>query len=508
MERRHSNWFANTAGAVLLATGTAKVWSSFGHAKVIAVPDPILGLPFGELMALVGGAELVVAVLCFCASVDLSLKIGLVAWLATNFLIYRVALWCIGWHHPCNCMGALAGAIHLPDQVADRIMKGVLVYLLVGSYVLLLCNVRTVQKAPSHAHVASAMPESRRNFSVVALALCVTLAFYFIILRLYAPSSSHADTVTVEFDPPVLDLGTIFQNQKIRRDFKLFNRGAHEVRILSIRSTCNCTAFGESLARRSVPAGGSVLIPVEYESSADDGTISSRVEVGVETAGKKYYVQARVQGQITADFAIVPRLVDFGTLKPGEHATKTINFVRGGSADVRIKRVRSTPGVAISLGRNGPGSQPGIPCSIEVTYDAPSTYVSQTFGGTVEVETSSAFMPLVKIPVSGTVAPDVEMTPQLIVLQKPRPSGECRITARTREPSRIIRLLALTSQGYQAVTGDALSGSLDDTMRVSHLCVFKNLALVGTKRLDFEFEVRKQAGGTETRSAFVEIKGL
>jgi len=138
MQSRCAKWFTVTAGAVLLATGVAKVWSSFGQARLLAVPDPLLGLPFGKLMLLVALAELAIALLCFSRRVGPRLKIGLVAWMATNFLVYRVGLWCIGWHHPCGCMGSLAGVLHLSDMAADRIMKGILAYLLVGSYLLLV----------------------------------------------------------------------------------------------------------------------------------------------------------------------------------------------------------------------------------------------------------------------------------------------------------------------------------------------------------------------------------
>lgn len=149
MQERYRNWFVTTAAAVLLATGVAKAWSSFGHAKVMAVPDPLLGVSFGNLMLLVGAAELVVAVLCFCARVDLRLKISLVAWLATNFLVYRIGLWAVGWHHPCGCMGSLAGALHLSDQAADSIMKAILAYLLMGSYAILLWEWRRAWGARS-----------------------------------------------------------------------------------------------------------------------------------------------------------------------------------------------------------------------------------------------------------------------------------------------------------------------------------------------------------------------
>jgi hypothetical protein len=166
MQRLHTELFVKSSGAILLLTGAAKVLSRFGHAKILAVPDPILNLSFGNLMLTVGAVELAVAGLCFLPSIlrppSSALRsqpirapvfrfalplypsvsplplVGLVAWMATNFLVYRFALWAVGWHHPCACMGSLAGALHLSDQAADKIMKGVLAYLLVGSYAILL----------------------------------------------------------------------------------------------------------------------------------------------------------------------------------------------------------------------------------------------------------------------------------------------------------------------------------------------------------------------------------
>jgi hypothetical protein len=114
------------------------MWSSSGAARALILPDPILGLPFGDLMLLVGASEFLVALLCFSRRVRQTLKIAFVAWMATGFLVYRLGLWCIGWDHPCGCMGSLAGSLHLSDTAADHIMKGVLAYLLVGSFACLI----------------------------------------------------------------------------------------------------------------------------------------------------------------------------------------------------------------------------------------------------------------------------------------------------------------------------------------------------------------------------------
>jgi hypothetical protein len=65
------------------------------------------------------------------------MKLWVIAWLATNFFVYRCGLWWMGWHRPCSCMGNLTDALHIRPEVADNIMKVILAYLLIGSYGLL-----------------------------------------------------------------------------------------------------------------------------------------------------------------------------------------------------------------------------------------------------------------------------------------------------------------------------------------------------------------------------------
>ena len=80
--------------------------------------------------------ELIVALICFFGR-RIGLQSGLVAWLATNFLLYRLSLGWIGYEKPCGCLGNLTDALHLSPQTADTAMKIVLAYLLIGSYTAL-----------------------------------------------------------------------------------------------------------------------------------------------------------------------------------------------------------------------------------------------------------------------------------------------------------------------------------------------------------------------------------
>jgi hypothetical protein len=129
-------WLAFSFGSVLALTGCAKVVSFFGSERILYLDDPIFGIAFRYLLLLAGVLEVLVAAICFLSK-KLKTANLFVAFLATNFLLYRLALWFMGWHRPCNCMGNLADALHIPAQTADTAMKIILAYLLIGSYATL-----------------------------------------------------------------------------------------------------------------------------------------------------------------------------------------------------------------------------------------------------------------------------------------------------------------------------------------------------------------------------------
>ncbi len=139
--RSFPKWFALSAGVILAITGVAKVWSGLGNSKLLAVVDPIIGIKFGYLMLVVGMAEIVIVLVCFFGKRQ-TLALGLVAWMSTNFVVYRLGLWWLDWKKPCSCLGNLTDALHISPQTADNIMKVLLAYLLIGSYGLLIWSKR------------------------------------------------------------------------------------------------------------------------------------------------------------------------------------------------------------------------------------------------------------------------------------------------------------------------------------------------------------------------------
>jgi len=152
-------WFLKLSGGALALTGLAKALSAIGPARALDTADPLIGMPFRQLLLLVGLAELFIAFFCLFTD-KRRLSLLAVAWISTNFLVYRLGLWFIGWHRPCGCMGSLSDMLHLSPRAADNIMKGVLAYLLIGSYLLLVLQWRAARRAHVGVKQAEALAES------------------------------------------------------------------------------------------------------------------------------------------------------------------------------------------------------------------------------------------------------------------------------------------------------------------------------------------------------------
>jgi len=129
-------FFVCSGCALLFFTSAAKLVSSFGGAGILQSIDPIFLISFRKLFRIFGAFELVMVCLCLLVK-QTELKIIIIAWLSTSFLIYRSGLLLLGWQRPCHCLGNLTDTLHISPQSADTAMKIILAYLLIGSYATL-----------------------------------------------------------------------------------------------------------------------------------------------------------------------------------------------------------------------------------------------------------------------------------------------------------------------------------------------------------------------------------
>jgi hypothetical protein len=126
-------YFIITAGVILLAAALTRFLVAAGNAQVLALPDPMLGIPLRDAVLAVGAFELVVALICLLGK-RVGLQVGWLAWLGTNYVVFWVGL---VWQH-CSpqgaCIGSLTDPLRIYHGTAGYILEFLPFGLALGSY--------------------------------------------------------------------------------------------------------------------------------------------------------------------------------------------------------------------------------------------------------------------------------------------------------------------------------------------------------------------------------------
>lgn len=124
--------FRWSAALLLLSTAAAKLISAGGRAAILDFPDPLLALHNRQLLVLVALIEVIIGA-ALLSRLSVQTKYLLVAWLSSNFILYRLGLHVLSPGKPCPCLGTITERLHLNPDHVNTVLWAVALYLLAGS---------------------------------------------------------------------------------------------------------------------------------------------------------------------------------------------------------------------------------------------------------------------------------------------------------------------------------------------------------------------------------------
>jgi hypothetical protein len=117
---------------MLILTAAAKFVSSAGSAPILDHDAPLFMLPYRYVFFGVGLIEVIVAGICVFTK-NMRVQCGLLGWLATQFVAYRIGSRWLGVHY-CGCLGTVTDALPIGEEATNALLAVFLCYLLIGSY--------------------------------------------------------------------------------------------------------------------------------------------------------------------------------------------------------------------------------------------------------------------------------------------------------------------------------------------------------------------------------------
>lgn len=130
--------FTCSSGALLLALASAAVIVNLAGPKdLVPVRDLVTGAPFNYTLWVAGGLALAIGLLALVTNRPAWAGIGL-AWLATNFLVYRAGLASMGCGSLTGFLGSITYEFGISARSAAFLLDVMFGYLLAGSLALLV----------------------------------------------------------------------------------------------------------------------------------------------------------------------------------------------------------------------------------------------------------------------------------------------------------------------------------------------------------------------------------
>ena len=87
-----------------------------------------------------------------------------------------------------------------------------------------------------------------------------------------------ATAYSIEFDPPILDMGFVAPNQGATGSVEMRNTGSRPIRILSVKPSCKCTTL-EDLTGRVIQPGKSMTLKAALDARSVTGVRTATITV-------------------------------------------------------------------------------------------------------------------------------------------------------------------------------------------------------------------------------------
>jgi hypothetical protein len=123
---------------VLSLAAVGKLWTAAGNMKILDFYYPLWLVRNRTLLLVVGIVEVLCCIRIFTGKSNRSSGVVLL-WLASNFLIYHIAVKLSGAPMPCPCFGTLGARLGLSRESVDRLVILMALYLMCCGWYL-VCN--------------------------------------------------------------------------------------------------------------------------------------------------------------------------------------------------------------------------------------------------------------------------------------------------------------------------------------------------------------------------------
>jgi hypothetical protein len=255
-----------------------------------------------------------------------------------------------------------------------------------------------------------------------------------------APKSTRARPKLAVVGEETIDLGKIFEREKINAVFTLENQGDADLVIEHVKTTCGCTTVKLTEREKVISPGGRQEIKVKFDSRGRPGKQSMGVTV-ISNDRERPRLGLHFTVMVETLFRTLPAdRYDFRSVRRGQQLARAIDVIPAKKeGELEIVSVNIPPALFHHSVEPLPGGGRGHRIRLTVDEDAPLGRVRQKATFTIRVGDSEETRDLHLV---GTILGDLVVRPLLVKLERPTLRGNhlrpLTISSVTGEPFEIL----------------------------------------------------------------------
>ena len=294
-------------------------------------------------------------------------------------------------------------------------------------------------------------------------------------------ASQPAPTVepALKFEYERFEYGTVEQGDKVTVTFPFKNVSDRTITIDNIRASCGCTV--PELEKKVFAPGESDVIKATFDSARRQGVNTKTITVNTDDAGKQAYILS-FTGEVLVSVSLQTPMLAFEEVDQGTSVTKETAIINVSGKPLTIGQVVSSKeSLLVTVGKSEPYTDEKTKKTgerIPVSVTVPDSLPAGNIDGNVTINTDSANVPVLTLPIRGLVRGELVAQPSKVFFGTVPPETESRrriiLTGKkertfTAESITVAPLIgaqevAVSFEAVKAPEGRPGSGALDLTM--------------------------------------------
>jgi hypothetical protein len=212
----------------------------------------------------------------------------------------------------------------------------------------------------------------------------------------------------IQFATPIYDFGRVQAGETVKYSFIFTNVGDELLEVSNVQPSCGCTTAGDWT--RSVAAGATGKVPVQFNSAAFNGQVFKTVTVTCNEKQKPVTV-LQFKGTVWKPLEVVPQYTVITVAPDAGSASATVRILNHLDEPLAVfAPASSNPSFSAVLITNQPGKE------YQLNLASVGELNSGNMQGRVTLKTSSTKTPTLDVPFWANVPPIISVIPPRIML--------------------------------------------------------------------------------------------